>query len=488
MKSEKAMVNKTALVLATILEVILCVAYILELVKGSKTLPIFLLLALTDLVPMIICWVLYKMDNESALIRHVMAVGYGIFYACALFTTTERLVFVYAIPMFLIVMMYSDYKYAISIGTICSILATAHAIWFSSQLAWSKEAIAATEIEVLVVIVVAAFSIVTSKTLIKLNEEKMDTIDSASKKTAEMLESVIQISNSVATEVDEVSDKIEMLAVSTEETLSAMQEVSSGSTETAEAVQNQLYKTEEIQTQITKVSSVSSDIGNNVTAAVDAIHEGRDNIKLLMEQSQISEEAGKNAVKEVEELATSTTQMQSIVELIKSVATQTSLLALNASIEAARAGEAGRGFAVVATEISNLAGQTETATGNISKLIEGLSKEMEEVVKAINLLVESNKTQNESAVITQSSFNKIVESTRAIRSGAQELASVVTTLASANQEIVESVQTISAITEEVSAHSNTTCEASEQNKTIVTDIRELVTEMMANAETLKNMQ
>ncbi len=488
MKSEKATVNKTAMILATVLECILFAAYVLELIKGSKTFPIFLLLELTDIVPLIVCWIIYKKDNESELVKHVMAVGYGLFYACALFTTDERLVFVYAIPMFLIVMMFSDYKYAVKIGSICSALAVAHAIWISAKLGWIQEAVAATEIEVLVVIVVAVFSIVTSKTLINLSEEKMNIIDSTSQKTSKMLESIISVSNSMAEAVDELSGKIEMLAVSTEETLDAMQEISSGSTETAEAVQNQLYKTEEIQTQINTVSGVSDDITGNVAAAVDAIHEGRDNIELLLNQSKTSEDAGKNAMQEVEDLVSCTSQMQSIVEMIKSVATQTSLLSLNASIEAARAGEAGRGFAVVASEISNLAGQTSVATENISKLIGDLSKEMEEVVKAINLLVESNRSQNESAIITKGSFDKIVESTRQIRSGARELASAVTTLASANQEIVESVQTISAITEEVSAHSNTTCESSEQNKVLVNDMHTVVMEMMSNAEILKNMQ
>ena len=58
--------------------------------------------------------------------------------------------------------------------------------------------------------------------------------------------------------------------------------------------------------------------------------------------------------------------MQSITQLINDVASQTSLLALNASIEAARAGEAGKGFAVVASEISNLAAKTKEATVNIT--------------------------------------------------------------------------------------------------------------------------
>ncbi|MBP5305477.1 MAG: hypothetical protein J6Z02_06470 [Lachnospiraceae bacterium] len=210
----------------------------------------------------------------------------------------------------------------------------------------------------------------------------------------------------------------------------------------------------------------------------------RSNIAKLIDQSKISEEAGNGVIKEVEGLKASTDQMETIVSLIQSVASQTSLLALNASIEAARAGEAGKGFAVVASEISNLANQTQSATGNISELIAGISGEIERFVAAINSLVESNKIQNESANVTSGSFEKIVDNADVIRNKSVELSDIVGKLAAANKEIVESISTISAITEEVSAHSTTTFEASGQNKEIVESVQSVVKNMDENASKL----
>ena len=212
------------------------------------------------------------------------------------------------------------------------------------------------------------------------------------------------------------------------------------------------------------------------------------NIEKLIRQAELSCEAGNGAVKEVEELKSSTDQMETIVQMIQKVASQTSMLALNASIEAARAGEAGRGFAVVAASISDLASQTKSATEEISSLIANLTKEMEDVASAILSLVDSNNVQNESAQLTAESFRKIAENAETIITDSGELTDTVASLEQANKKIVDSIQTISAITEEVTAHSQTTCEATGQNQMIVKDVKAIVNEMMKNADKLNALK
>lgn len=487
-QSERAYVNKHACIMFTIVTVLLALAYTVQFLQGSKTPLIFAVLLATDLLPVVAAWLIYKQDESSEVIKHVMGIGYGLFYAISCFTSTEQQVYVYAIPMILVVTMYCDFKYSVTISGGVGIIALIHSIWYTAGQGWSKEAVAAMEIELVVMIVIAIFSILTNRIMVMLNENKVTEINEVGDKTERMLSSVMSISGELVDEVSMIADKMTILGASSEETLAAIQEIQSSTTDTAESVQTQLYKTEEIQTQIDKVTNAANSIGENVTVTVDACHEGRDNIGKLISQAKVSEEAGNKVMSEVEDLKASTAQMQTIVELIKSVASQTSLLALNASIEAARAGEAGRGFAVVATEISNLAGQTQTATGNISELIEGISKEMSEVVSAIDSLVSSNRIQNESAEVTAGSFEKIVESIRSIRTNSSELSDIVTKLVSANQEIVDSIQTISAITEEVSAHSSNTCEATEQNEEIVEEVQTIVEQMSKYAEELKALK
>ncbi|MBP5306250.1 MAG: hypothetical protein J6Z02_10395, partial [Lachnospiraceae bacterium] len=409
-QQERIDANKLGCTLFTVVTVILFLAYVVQLAKGEKDFGIFMALAITDLVPMIACWVIYKSQPDAKIIRRIMGIGYGLFYAISCFVNKETiLVFVYSIPMVIVITLFNDLAFSIRVSVISVVIAIIHAIWFAAGQNFSSISIANLEIEIILSLMVALFITLVNRHTINVNQNKMDMINQNAERTKNMLDQIMKVSDSIIGEVADVSEKMEKLAVSSEETLNSMREVQVGTTDTAESVQNQMVKTEEIQTQIDNVTGVSNDIGSSVDGTFDAIKEGQSNIAKLIEQSKISENAGNDVIKEVEGLKASTDQMETIVSLIQSVASQTSLLALNASIEAARTGEAGKGFAVVASEISNLANQTQSATGNINELIAGISSEIEKFVTAINSLVESNRIQNESANVTSGSFEKIVD-------------------------------------------------------------------------------
>ena len=89
-RSNEAVVNKTALVLFTVLTSIISLAYIVQLIKGEAGMGKFLPVEIFDLGPMIICWIIYKINPESQLIRHVIGIGYGIFYVIVCMITTNH--------------------------------------------------------------------------------------------------------------------------------------------------------------------------------------------------------------------------------------------------------------------------------------------------------------------------------------------------------------------------------------------------------------
>jgi methyl-accepting chemotaxis protein len=129
---------------------------------------------------------------------------------------------------------------------------------------------------------------------------------------------------------------------------------------------------------------------SGVQAVASATEELSASINEIRRQVSESSTIAKNAVSEAEavngkvgELAGAAQQIGEVVALIRSIAEQTNLLALNATIEAARAGEAGRGFAVVASEVKNLASQTARATEDITQHIQRVQEETASAVGAI---------------------------------------------------------------------------------------------------------
>ena len=168
--------------------------------------------------------------------------------------------------------------------------------------------------------------------------------------------------------VDKVLDNVRNQTAASEETLASLEEITA--------------TTGQISVNTQKIKSGSETSLNNAlsgTQSVENMSIGMDNIKISISQS----------TKKVEELALLSKNIDSVIEVIKTISEQTNLLALNASIEAARAGEAGRGFNVVAEEIKKLAEKTTKETYKIEETVRAISSEIE-AVKLANKKVEAD--------------------------------------------------------------------------------------------------
>ncbi|WP_422765765.1 methyl-accepting chemotaxis protein [Pseudomonas maioricensis] len=198
-------------------------------------------------------------------------------------------------------------------------------------------------------------------------------------------------------------------------------------------------------------------------AAINASRQakqGDDVVTQAMQQiGRLAEEVSQSTVA-MNDLQTESDKIGSVLDVIKSVAQQTNLLALNAAIEAARAGEAGRGFAVVADEVRSLAQRTQTSTEEIEGLITGLHSGTQRVAT----ILENSRTLTDSSVeLTQQAATSLVSITRSvssIESMNQQIAAAAEQQSAVADEINRSVLNVRDISEQTSAASEETAASS----------------------------
>lgn len=485
-RSGIARANTGSVITYAVLVAILEICYLIEVIKGSRTVGYFVIFSILALVPYFMCLFLYKTDEEDQKIKYIMAIGFEIFYFFIIFTTISPIAYVYAIMMAVLLLSYDNirlilwYMIGVCAGNIIEV-----------GVEFAKGEVASSDmpnIEIRIASLILFTGFMTVGTLIsdRNNQSRMEEVEKEKERAAALNEQILHVSEQITENIQVVADKMEVLGGSSTKTKSSMEEVAQGTGETVESIQLQMEKTEEIQNTIKRVQYSSDTIHQNMDETQRELAQSQRNINNLIEQVQISNEANADVSRELEELYTYTNQMQSIVQMINDVTEQTSLLALNASIEAARAGEAGKGFAVVASEISALATQTQQATVNITNLINNISTELSQVVEVIHQMMKNVEVQNQATDNTARSFEQIAVCIEKVGKESRSLENLIVELSDANSEIIRGIETISAATEEVTAHSSETLEASEENNNITNEVSGIVDQLHTLAQDLAN--
>jgi methyl-accepting chemotaxis protein len=262
---------------------------------------------------------------------------------------------------------------------------------------------------------------------------------------------------------------------------SAAEELSAVTEQTSAGVTSQKIETDQLATAMNEMAATVQEVARNAEqaseAAVAADQQAREGDKVVNQAiAQIERLATEvsHSSAAVNHLKLESDKIGGILDVIKSVAAQTNLLALNAAIEAARAGEAGRGFAVVADEVRSLAQRTHTSTQEIEALILALQNGTQEVTRAMDSSLELTGSSVELTRKAGVSLESITQTVSAIQSMNQQIATAAEQQSAVAEEINRSVINVRDVSEQTSAASEETAASSVELARLGTHLQSLV--------------
>ncbi|AAN56628.1 HAMP domain-containing protein [Shewanella oneidensis MR-1] len=333
-----------------------------------------------------------------------------------------------------------------------------------------------TMIVVLIAIVVAiiiSFAVVTplKRSLNQVNNalnvlasgnltHKLD--DSSQDEFAELAKNCNRLVDSLRGLIAGILDRSNQLAAAAEQTSAITAQTTTG-------IQEQKSQVDQVATATTELSSSAQQVSmsaNDALAQIKQADQEAKHMRAIAEENKhtilaLAEEVAK-AGQVINKVHSDSAAIGSILDVIRGIAEQTNLLALNAAIEAARAGEQGRGFAVVADEVRSLASRTQVSTREIQQMIEVLQQGAQQAVAAMdmgraqaNACVQKTEQANLALETISQSVHKAYDAGTHIAHAAQEQNLV-------SQQVSEKLEHIAAISEETAIGADQTAQSSHQ--------------------------
>lgn len=457
--------NRKVMYACVLLVALAILGYVLELIKGSRSLSYVLIISLCVILPVIISFIFFRIPRFISQFKYIALYSFIVSWIMMLSFSPKVIQYVLIFPLLILYSLYFDAKLMRNASIVIFIYGLIK-VALNILVYKMTDDFVSTEYSVLILslFVFGYFSVISTKFSVEIRNNQLSSILAEQEKNAQLLKEIVSVLSVMQDTSKNVSQIYSELIGTSNQASDTINQLSSGMKGIADNLTEQSTNTESMHEKLLLTSDLSNTVVKFAGVSVNAIDSGKQTIEKLSTSANTVNQNNENVYTTMIELRSNAAEIKKIVDIIQSIAAQTNLLALNASIESARAGEAGRGFSVVAEAIRELSIQTGQALNNISTLINKLEESANLSYNATEQSKELGTIQQDLIHQSKQIFDTVFDAVDNVNKSISQSSKMNTEIVTRNQAVVGSISNIASVVQEAAANSEMASDMVNTNK------------------------